>query len=89
MGVRTYAVAGGGYVKIGRSTRMLGRVQEIQNAVPFPVTLIGLIREDVEAETLVALRRLGVHARGEWFHDSPAVRRELRLRGFLDAHAEK
>lgn len=87
--MRTYAVAGGGYIKIGRSTRMHGRVLEIQNGVPFTVQLIGLVREDIEAEVLSALRRLGAHARGEWFHDTPAVRRELYLRGFHDALTEK
>lgn len=87
--MRTYAVAGGGFVKIGRSTRPAGRIVEIQNAVPFVITLIGLVREDIEAEMLGTLRRLGAHARGEWFHDTPAVRRELYLRGMGDGVAEK
>lgn len=87
--MRTYAVAGGGYVKIGRSTRPAGRIVEIQNAVPFAIVLIGLVREDIEAELLGVMRQLGAHARGEWFHDTPAVRRELHLRGMRDALTEK
>jgi hypothetical protein len=84
--VKTYALAGGGYVKIGRSARLLGRVQDVQQGVPFDLEMIGHVREDIEAEVLAALRMLGAHARGEWFHDTPAVRRELRLRGFFDAY---
>lgn len=82
--MKTYALAGGGFVKVGRSSDLIGRMRALQQHVPFDLELLGFVREDVEAETLLALRKLGEHLRGEWFRDTPAVRRELQLRGFLD-----
>lgn len=82
---RTYALAGGGYVKVGRTTALPARVMTLQQHVPFDLELLGFVGADIEADALLALRKLGAHCRGEWFRDTPAVRRELYLLGFTDA----
>ena len=82
--MNTYALAGGGFVKVGRSTSLPLRTRAIRNGVPFKLELIGHVPEDIERETLLELRRSGAHTRGEWFEDTPAVRRVLHLRGFFD-----
>lgn len=83
--MNTYALAGGGFIKVGRSVLLPQRVRALRNGVPFKLDLIGHVAEDIERETLLELRRAGAHKRGEWFEDTPAVRRVLHLRGFFDA----
>jgi hypothetical protein len=82
--VKTYAVAGNGWIKIGRSEQLPKRVRAIRNGVPFKTTLIGAVDEDIEQDTIAELRRAGMHVRGEWFLDALPTRRVLRLRGFFD-----
>lgn len=80
----TYALAGGGFLKVGRSESLPRRVRALRNGVPFRLELIGHVDEDIETETLQELKRAGVHKRGEWFEDTPAARRILHLRCFFD-----
>lgn len=80
----TYAIAGGGFLKVGRSEALPRRLRALRNGVPFRVQLLGHVPEDIEAEVLAELKRAGLHARGEWFQLQPAAMRILRLRGFFD-----
>lgn len=80
----TYAIAGGGFVKVGRSEALPQRVRAIRNGVPFKAELIGHVDGDRERETHEELSRAGLRTRGEWFVDGPSTRRTLRLLGFFD-----
>lgn len=82
--MKTYALAGGGFIKVGRSSALPRRVRALKNGVPFKLELVGYVSEDIERDVLLELRRAGAHAYGEWFFDTPPVRRVLRLRGFFD-----
>lgn len=82
--MRTYALAGGGYVKVGRTTDLVSRMRTLGTGAPFPLELLGHVDGDVEVEVLLELRRTGQHSHGEWFRDTPSVRRVLRLRGLAE-----
>ena len=67
MPVLTYVieVVGHRLVKVGKTTNLMNRLNNIQSANPYEIRLVARIRGDVEAEIHSALRDKCV--RGEWF----------------------
>jgi hypothetical protein len=67
--MNTYALAGGGFLKIGRSASLPRRVRALRNGVPFRLELIGHVPADIEADApALPLPRRGVTPRG-WHGD--------------------
>ena len=87
----TYAVACEGFVKVGRTTRVAQRFEnlaaaDLPNQTIRPVELEGraLVLEvvalfvgDREGQLLTAFTSAGWHVRGEWFRDSVELRQAL------------
>jgi hypothetical protein len=82
-GDRVYLVTGAGMVKIGRSSKVAGRVAAIQMMSPVALGLLAVSRGSYDFEVLLH-RMCSVHrAHGEWF-DLAGVRRVLES-AFADA----
>lgn len=65
------------YFKVGRSKSVLGRVEQLQGAMPFDLKIFAArfahpdITMALEYNTHKVLTECDLHQRGEWFHVSP------------------
>jgi hypothetical protein len=60
-----------GYIKIGYTSGGTARVNGLQTATPYQVTLLKIIRGDQTAERAMHRRFAHLHERGEWFRPGP------------------
>lgn len=81
-GWKTYAIACGEFVKVGKSKDVNRRIQSLRTSNPLPIVLLGIIDGDwedvVHAELVIdGVRRV----RGEWFEYTEIALQYLRMFG--------
>jgi len=63
------------YIKVGKTTHVSRRIQQLGSGMPFPVRLLyaELVKDMDTMEQVLKSRYAGFHARGEWFELSQEV----------------
>ena len=64
---------GTAYIKVGKTTNILKRLQQINNGVPFPIRLLyaELVQDMDTMEHAIKSRYIAFHVHGEWCELSP------------------
>lgn len=81
---KIYALCVGGYIKIGTSRDVQSRLRCTQTHHARRVDLLGVWPGGEKEETEAHSDLLEFHVRGEWFKDTPEVRRYIARRRVLD-----
>lgn len=74
-----YFVEQCGFIKIGFSDNWAKRISSIQNATPFRVRRLIVIKSIVGHEAELHEKFAHHHVRGEWFTDTPEIRKVIDL----------
>lgn len=72
-----YAIKCGQDWKIGKTTNLLNRLNQIQTSNAKTCTLTGVCACQSESTVQKVLKELGIVHRGEWFKDDPKLHRIL------------
>lgn len=72
------------YVKIGFTTRLQQRLEDIMMLNPLVLEVVGCVRGPVQLETAAHAVFDNHHHRGEWFRYNSLVRRAIKLHGRYD-----